>query len=197
MVRDHSGGIAPFDLEIADVAATTRVPGGLRLDSPTVLTSRSGSLLAPIVASGELTAEFWVQSVDADQLDSVLAEFSSTGGAADLRVVQAARAYALSIRTGSSTESSLLSSSGDPESLTHLVFTRAADGSTRAFVNGVEVAVGVAAGNFGSWAADASLRLGSRADGTGPWRGIYYTVALYDRALRSDEVFRNFTTGEI
>jgi hypothetical protein len=197
VVRDHSGGIAPFDLEIADVAATTRVPGGLRLDSPTVLTSRSGSLLAPIVASGELTAEFWVQSVDADQLDSVLAEFSSTGGAADLRVVQAARAYALSIRTGSSTESSLLSSSGDPESLTHLVFTRAADGSTRAFVNGVEVAVGVAAGNFGSWAADASLRLGSRADGTGPWRGIYYTVALYDRALRSDEVFRNFTTGEI
>ena len=45
------------------------------------------------------------------------------------------------------------------------------------------------------WESGYKLALGSELSGVNPWLGRVALVAIYDRALASDEIRRNFTAG--
>ena len=84
------------------------------------------------------------------------------------------------------------------EMVHHLVYTRANNGTTRIYLNGVEVsqtAIG-GTGNLRGWNTSYRLTLGNEATGDRPWAGEFFLVAIYDRALTAAEVQTNFNAAE-
>ena len=79
--------------------------------------------------------------------------------------------------------------------LTHLVYTRDADGRTALYVNGRLETSGEVGGGMDSWDAGFRLALANELTEDRPWLGEYRLVALYDQALTAEEVQRRFTEG--
>jgi hypothetical protein len=64
------------------------------------------------------------------------------------------------------------------------------------YVDGVEVARQVAsASNANPWNQNYPLRLGNEAVGGRGWKGTYYLVAFYDRALAPRKWHRTIMSG--
>lgn len=80
-------------------------------------------------------------------------------------------------------------------SLTHVVFTRAFDGVTTTYVDGVAVAVGDAAGTLANWDGSMPLVLGNEVDGSRGWLGRFCLAAVYDVALSTAQVQQNTDAG--
>ena len=69
VVRDRSGK-SPIDLTIANTSNVTWTGGGLRIDSPTVLSSGNGGarrLRDSLASSDSVTIEAWVKASDTNQ----------------------------------------------------------------------------------------------------------------------------------
>ncbi len=83
-----------------------------------------------------------------------------------------------------------------PKALTHVVYTRGADGHERIFVNTELVAERDHPGSLSQWADDIDLIIGSDEGGnssTAPsWHGKMFHLAVYKRALSAEEVFRHY-----
>jgi hypothetical protein len=79
--------------------------------------------------------------------------------------------------------------------LTHVVFTRAASGAERLYVDGVLRSSRQRAGGLDTWNPDAPLTLGDERSEERPWEGLFRRVAVYARALGHPEVLRNFSLG--
>ena len=79
--------------------------------------------------------------------------------------------------------------------LTHLVFTRAASGAERLYVDGELRSSRIRPGAFGTWNPDAPLTLGDELTEERPWEGVFRRVAVYSRALGLPEIRRNFELG--
>jgi hypothetical protein len=75
------------------------------------------------------------------------------------------------------------------------VYTRAADGVVRIYVDGVEVANAIVAGDLDNWAGNHRLGLANELTQDQPWLGELYLVAIYNRALTPDEVSQNYDAG--
>ena len=78
-----------------------------------------------------------------------------------------------------------------------VVYTRRASGRIRFYLNGTDPAPDsrpTLAGSFDNW-ENLELALGNELTQNYPWRGEYYLIAVYDRALSQAEVRQNFKAG--
>jgi hypothetical protein len=81
-------------------------------------------------------------------------------------------------------------------SLQHVVLTRAADGATQFYVDGVPS--GDAESHpeaIGDWDLTLRLLVGNENDGTRPWAGEIHLIAIYRRGLDADEIARHHRIG--
>jgi len=74
--------------------------------------------------------------------------------------------------------------------LTHVVYTRSREGKATLYVDGASVATGDIGGDVSNWDQDLRLALGNELTRDRPWLGELHRVAIYARALNSEEVSR-------
>ncbi len=203
LVRDTSGFGPPLDLVIADSSRTDWVPSGLRLSQRTTVASvgPATKLRDAVSASDEVTLEAWVDPADLDQNGPArVVTLSANSGNRNLTLGQGvynAGSDRVEVRLRTSTSNSngqpaTATPAGSlPAGLAHLLYTRAADGSTAIYVDGQLRATGQATGTLDNW-GDYRLALGNEFDAFRSWLGTYLLVGFYDRALSPAEVTQNY-----
>ncbi len=76
---------------------------------------------------------------------------------------------------------------------THVVYTRAANGQARLYIDGEEAKATEISGDLSAWDAQLRLALGNEFVGDRSWLGDYHDVAIYNRALKTSEVEDHFS----
>lgn len=211
VVRDVSGVGSALDLEIRDPGAVSWLPGGgLRVnrEAQIVHPGEPVKLRKAVQESREITVEAWIRPASADQQGPARIVTCSKGSGS--------RAFTLG--QGVSTKNNpprnsftvrLHTSGADANGypqfftpvgstttrLTHVVFTRAADGQERFYLDGVETGRNDRKGNFDPWKPEYRLALANEIEASRPWLGDLRLVALYARALSPQEVSALFTAG--
>ncbi len=79
--------------------------------------------------------------------------------------------------------------------LTHVVYTRDAEGQAVLYVDGEEVAKATVAGDVSNWDESYQLALANELTRDRPWQGEYRRVAVYDRVLGAEQVAASFRGG--
>ena len=201
-VNDVSGIGVPLNLTIANPGAVTWITGGLSLDSATLLSSAgpANKVISSVQASNEITVEAWVKAGNDTQTGPArMVTVSQNSSSRNVTLGQAGDAYDARVRTTTTTNNgtpALVTASGQgTTSLRHVVFTRDAPGNARVYVDGVEVAASVIAGDLSNWDAGFAFGLGNELSQDRPWLGEFHLVAIYSRALTSTEVAQNFADG--
>jgi len=207
-VRDVSGAAAPLDLEISDSGAVTWIPGGLRIDSPALISSAgtAAKIIDASRTSNAITLEIWVKPANTTQkgpariltlsADTHNRNFTLGQGRWG---TQPSDLYDVRLRTTVTSDNgrpSLSTGSGSlTTQLTHIVYTRNASGVARIYIDGVQRALGSLDGDFSNWDPGFRLALANELTGDRWWLGEFYPLAVYDRALSQVEVDQNFASG--
>ncbi len=79
--------------------------------------------------------------------------------------------------------------------LTHVAYSRSAEGFDRIYVDGAIEVEGVRTGDFSNWMLTTPLACGNELELNRPWLGTMHLAAVYERALSPDEVLQNFAAG--
>jgi hypothetical protein len=207
-VSDVSGVGDPLDLEIADPADTIWGTGTLTFaaQNSAVSSEPASKVIEAVQASNAITLEAWITPSDAAQPGPARI-VSISLGAFDRNVTlahghpfgDAASSYEVRLRTTMTNDNGVPSmvSPDDAASadLQHIVYTRDTNGTTKLYIDGAVVAIGVAEGDLSNWDDSFRLILGNEFDADRPWIGTYHLVAIYDRALNDVEVQANFLAG--
>ncbi|MEM9800190.1 MAG: LamG domain-containing protein [Planctomycetota bacterium] len=204
-----SGGVgAPLNLRVADPSKTTWIPGGLRLDSATIVESMgsAGKINDALRSSGELTFELWIEPSSLDQ-EGPARVMSLSDGAYSRNLTigqglwngQPNDTYSARLRTQTTDlngDPMLIAPSGVARAeLQHVVFTFSTDGTGSLFVDGSMVASHNPGPNLGSWDAGFKLAFGNEIGTDRAWLGSLHLAAVYDRALSRGEVTGNYVAG--
>ena len=208
VVHDISGVGQPLNLEIPDPSRVTWTPGSIRItDSPAIVSPQAASKVSSACkGSDEITLEAWVTpSVDQQSgparivtvsdgtllRNATLGHGSDTGGSVD--------AYTARLRATSTTPNGtpgLSSLTGTAETdLQHVVYTRRSDGLATLYVDGAVVSTTTVTGDFSGWNNGFQLAVGNEVGANRPWSGSLHLVAIYGRALGSNEVAQNRAAG--
>ena len=201
-IKDRSAAPGILNLEIENIGKVTRVPSGVRIDQPTLITStnNAGKITNPVAASHGVTMEMWISPTDVTQLNAMIGGISANPNARNIGVIEngtGLSAYLRSSATNSKGEPPTTVANALTASMMHVVYTRDPSGFTKIYVNSALVAEGFVAGNLGNWVSTQKVHLGGERDGTRSWLGTYYLVAFYSRALTHDEVVQNFAYGDV
>ncbi|WP_067460950.1 LamG domain-containing protein [Actinomadura macra] len=208
IVHDSSGVGEPLHLSAATSPGMSWSTNGLTLTKPTLI--RSGApatkLNAAAKASNEISIEAWVKPVagllTSGQFD--ILTVSSDAGHRNVTLQQRKGLLDSSfadvwLRTTSTNDEGapdLATPAGSLSgSLTHLAYTRSADGRARIYVNGQLKAEHNVGGSLAAWSDQFELALGDEMTGDRAWLGTYRMVALYNRALTTEEVLARFSSG--
>jgi uncharacterized protein YjdB len=209
LVRDVSGVGDPLDLTIMHPNNVSWLPGqGLKVNSATTIysTTSTGKIVSACKATNEITIEAWIRPVNATltgparivSLSTNISERNFTLGQSVFSTGN--YQFATRLRTDN-TNGSPDFVSNQPISdftLKHVVYTRDMAGNEKYYVNGIQTNSGTRAGNFSLW-TNAFVFLLANEWGTSPraWFGDYYLVAVFNRALSSNEVQGNFNAGYV
>jgi len=213
-VHDVSKTAPPLDLQIADPANVTWLPGGgLVVTNPTLISSQgpAAKILEPCTRTEEFTVEVLVKP-DERILGTGLPRIVELKYGRELtcfhvgtrRLGQSAWRSAepwcrYAAKTCASAGCADLSDDRTFQ-LVHVTLTRAADGRTTLYVNGHAAEppapdAATAEGSLGAWSPKSVLTLADLAtpnDRTqSHWLGEYHLVAIYARALSEREIRRN------
>lgn len=209
-VRDVAGVGVSVDLAIAGQPTPLKAqgettPSALALKQPARLTSPSASrLIQAIKTSGEFTLEAWINPLQGNQpgLGRIL---TLSGGASRRNLIlgQAGHQFHLGVRTsetnGNASDRAFAGGTVTPGTLTHVVCTREANGTTRLYINGQVAAQRVIPGTLANWDDSFALALGNELGDTlsddRAWLGDFHLVALYSSALTPAEIATNFEVG--
>jgi hypothetical protein len=77
----------------------------------------------------------------------------------------------------------------------HIVYTRDKSGNETIWVDGKKTSEGFRPGDFSGWSDQFYLRLGNENGLAFPWKGSFYVVAVYNKALSADDITRNYSAG--
>jgi ELWxxDGT repeat protein len=209
-IRDTSGVGTALDLRVARAFNHQWVDGGLRLRGGTVLRSRGAAtkINQAAIDNDVLTVEAWVKPDNVAQFSSRIVTISPNATVRNITLTQgsfdrnnpseAIVRYRQS--TGPSSGTELSSGPGVMNNqLVHVVFVIGQESGQMAvwlYVNGVEVGKRVhSSGTLNTWNNSYPLLLGNEALGGRGWKGTYYLVAFYNRALNAAEVEQNYNVG--
>ncbi len=201
-VRDRSGVGEPLDLTIADPQAVAWGAGSLEIRKPTAISSKQPArkLTDAIRTTGELTIEAWVRSSSGDQVGPArMVTLSKDSSNRNFTLGQDKNRVEVRLRSRKTSDNGIPAVSSDPRTfgteLAHLVYTRSRGGAARIFRDGKVIEEGEVPGSLDNWNDDYRLALGNEVTNDRPWLGTYHLVAIYNRALRDDEVAANFAAG--
>ena len=208
-IFDVSGLEMPLDLAVSDPQAVEWADGGLAIAPPVILSGAAGRLTEAIKSGDAITLEAWVKPLESDA-PGLRRIITLSNGPAERNFIlaQDGKTYHAGLRTtdasGTDVNASLKSIVGgtaDPDELMHVVFARARNGEARLCINSKCVASRTISGDFSEWDGDEKfkLALGNEFDADGnadrAWSGEYHMIAIYDRALTSEEVVQNYEVG--
>lgn len=207
-VYDISGTGTPLNLVVADTSDVTWMSGALRIDSSTTVLSPTPAqkIITSAQSSNAITVEAWLTPANTTQKGParIVSVSGNTGNrnvtlGQGLWGTQPGNLYNGRLRTTST------NANGQPEistgagslttTLTHVVFTHTASGVSLIYLDGVESSSLVVTGTFATWNTAYPLVLANELTGDRPWLGTLHLVAVYDRALSSNEVGLNFLAG--
>ncbi|MGC9344139.1 MAG: LamG-like jellyroll fold domain-containing protein, partial [Bacteroidales bacterium] len=206
-ITDLSGNDEPVDLYIDRSSRFKWLPGqGLKVLDTSLIASRESPkrLVESLKATNEITIETWIKPSRIKQPGPArIVSLSSDNFNRAVTIGQSGNDmdydYVVRLNT---TNTDL---NGIPEGITtakyklldfhHVVYTRDKDGNEKVFVNGVETYSAVRAGNFSTWDNNYRFSLANELSGQRPWMGIYYLVAVYNKALNPNEIQQNFEAG--
>jgi ELWxxDGT repeat protein len=210
VIHDTAGVGKPLDLRVARAFTHQWVAGGLRLRGGTVVRSRGAAskINSAALANDALTIEAWVKPDALQQVSSRIVTISPNATVRNMTLTQGsfdrqnASEAIVRYRHGTSRSSGDELSAGSgvlTNKLVHLVFVLAQTNDqlvARLYVDGAEVASQFSsASNLNTWSQSYPLLLGNEAVGGRGWKGTYYLVAFYDRALSAEEVAQNYHVG--
>jgi len=202
VVKDRSAAGNPLNLRIADLKAVRRSRGALQVVSKTVIrTEKPATRIAEAIRkSREITIEAWVRPADTKQSGPArIVTLSKDTGERNATLGQDGDRFEVRFRT-TRTSTNGMPAVNSPRgtattTLTHVVYTRDRRGFVQLSVNGKLVASRRMTGATSNWDRSFRFALGNELTGDRPWRGTFYLVAVYRRALSFKEVEKNFLAG--
>lgn len=199
-VLDVSGNGTAADLSIETPELAVWTDNGLFANDGTIIRSdTTNSGLLPIFeTSDEITIETWIRpSIENTPKLAKIFTFSNSSTYRNFVLQQNGDKYEVLLRRIGALEGepAVVSPAGTVnKELTHVVYTRAADGTAKMYINGTEVASLTQPGEI-DFSDAHRLALATEIWGEYHWKGAYYLVALYSRALTQNEVTNNFSEG--
>jgi len=202
IVHDYSGVGTPLDLNIGDPAKTNWLAGGgLSVNKATIITGAgSGKIINALKASNAMTIEAWLNPADIMQDGPArIVTLSSDTLNRDFTLGQREAVYDVRLRstaTNTNGNPSLTSPSGIlGTALTHVIYTRGKNGVAMLYINGNKQSQTTVGGDFSEWDINHEFALANELTEDRPWRGEFYFVAVYDRALSATDVDDHFAQG--
>ncbi len=208
VVHDVSGLQPALDLSIENTSAVSWGAGTLSIQSPTVLTTGGPAtrLTEAVRASGEVTVEAWIVPDSLNQEGPARLVTLSNG--ATMRNFTLGQGLYNGLPKDSfnmrcrHTSTDLdgepmvnTGAGGAKQGLQHVVYTRTPGGDARIYVDGSVKANTNLAGNFSNWDSGYRFALANELGANRPWLGSFHLVAVYERALSSQEVLQNYQAG--
>ena len=195
-VADSSGVGTPADLAID--GPSTWVAGGLAVTGSATLTSLSGGtkIRGAVAATNAITVEAWVKPSTVSQFGARIASIAPNPYGRNFDLYQQGTVWEGRIRTSANASAATTSpASVATTGLQHVVYTRAADGTSTLWVDGVLRDTRTQTGTLGTWVAGMPLTIANVATGDRGWSGEIDLVAIYDRALSQAEIQQNLAAG--
>ncbi|MFO7934797.1 MAG: LamG-like jellyroll fold domain-containing protein, partial [Bacteroidales bacterium] len=208
LVRDLSGTDPIMDLHISREGLATEwlVGQGLRINENTIISheGQADGLIQELAATNEITLEAWIKQEEIEQSGParIITLSSDNSERAATLAHEGNKAYYNYVSRLTTSKTDI---NGTPQlntkqnflssSLHHVVYTRNSQGNEKIYVNGMVLASGKREGDFSSWDEDYQFALANEITGERPWQGILYLVALYNRALSSEEINSNYESG--
>jgi len=211
IVYDFSGYGDPLNLRVIQRSAVNWNDNNkLELLSNTGLISTTSArkLVNAIKQTNELTFECWVKPTEPVFSGKArIASLGSNDGEVafiidqDLAFKDEKKALDFNVRLQTASTSPNGYPFITPEkpqefiNLQHIAFVRDASGKEILYINGEISSENFRPGGFENWKDNFYLRLGNESDMNHGWQGTYYVVALYNSALNSEEIKRNYEAG--
>ncbi len=205
--RVTEGLVAAYSFEKAE-APGLRVQGGklaagrLTFDADGIAESAEppAKLIEACQKSNEITIEAWLAPANTTQNGPArIVSLSADPYKRNFTLGQEGDRYEVRLRTTQAGENgmnpALATRGGAAARLSHVVYTRAADGKATLYINGEAAAGGSVPGDLSNWDAGFRFALGNELTNDRPWRGELRLVALYSRALTPKEVESNHRAG--
>jgi hypothetical protein len=202
IVKDRSGNDELLDLKIEKPSAVKWGDGFLTVQSPTKIQSvgPGRKIVDALKRSGSATIEAWVTPQnDSQNGPARMVSLSKDPGLRNFTLGQERDHYHIRFRTTATSENGIpeTDSGGGAAAprLTHIVYTRDSGGNARVYLNGIQRAAEKVGGKLSNWDRSFPLVLANERTSDRPWLGEIHLVAIYHRALNSDEVLQNFRAG--
>ena len=207
LIRDISGYLTPLNLKILPTSSVSwNESNRLSINSNATLISDlpATKIVSALKKTNELTIEVWIKPNE--QYSSSDSRILSIGNNdSDIGFVLE-QYYDYSeekhINYGSRLQTESTNYSGYPLllpkndnlylNMQHITYVRDSLGKELLYINGSKVAEGFRPGSLNTWKDNYYIRLGNEADQIHSWKGTFYVVAIYDRALNYREISNNY-----
>ncbi len=210
-VYDVSAVEPPLDLTILSLSAAEWIPGGLAITGVTRIDSSTAALKIydACTATDEITVEAWIVPANTTQQGPASIVTMPTGYTRNFTLGQGTDEpstgdqYSMRLRTTETNNDgayTITPGGTAAATLQHVVFTRTATGTdtgeTHFYIDGEVVGYdSTFHGTFDNWNSSYKLFLANELLGNRPWLGELHLVAVYGRALSSQEVMQNYIAG--
>jgi hypothetical protein len=206
-VTDVSGNGIPMNLTIENPGSVAWDNSGfLDINNPARISAADQSkVYNSLTSTNEMTVEAWItpSRIGGNSGPARIVTLSSDGSNRNFTLAQEGTNYYVRLRTTSGGDGNGMPDIITPGSLatqdlTHLVFTRDVSGQYYIYVNGNKVVSGNRGGDFSNWDAAYEFGLGAEFDEpltSRDWWGDLHLVAVYNQALDSLHVVRNYLDG--
>ena len=211
IVYDQSGFGEPIDLQILKHSAVNwEASNKLDILSNTMLVSLvpARKITDALKSSSEISVECWIKPSEPDllgnaRLMSLATNDGQIGFVLDQDYSSTTDQNSLNFSVRLQTQST--NPSGYPAYVTdqsvsyinlhHIMYVRDKNGKEIMYVNGNKSSEGFRPSDFSTWSDDFYLRLGNENDLNHPWKGTFYSTAIYNKALSFDQVKVNYAAG--
>jgi hypothetical protein len=192
----RAGAAGALDLELpAGGAVAWSEAGGLTLAGPDAVVGTPGAA-APVTqalqASGELTLEVLLTPASLDQHGPArILSLSADTQRRNFTLAQEGDQYVLRLRTTRTDEQGMpevRTPAGALRAVRQHVVATYGNSLVRLYVDGRCVAAEERLGGFDKWSPEYRLLIGNEGTLDRQWQGVVERAAIYDRALRADEI---------
>ena len=202
-VFDRAGYGDPLHLEIKDRSTITYdADCGLTNTAHSIVKSldNASNVGHALMMTNALTVEAWVRADKLQAGPERVVTYSENTGARNFTLGQENDRWVFRLKTTQTDGNGMPNREAPSGSvkvgrLQHVVFTRAANGDERFYVDGAQVYAGNRGGNFSNWGSHCHLALFNEMTLDRSFKGAIKKVAIYDRALSLAEVRTSRAAG--
>ena len=197
VVKDRAGDL---DLKVSKTSGVKRSAGALEIHGPTLIRSVKPAQKMTEVAKATqaMTIEAWIKPSNTSQEGPariVTLSYDSTNR--NFTLGQEKDVFDVRFRTSKTSKNGMPSvmTKAVKTELTHVVYTFDKSGKALLFVNGKQRSDENVGADLNSWDGKYHLALGDEMVGSRLWKGTYFLVAIFDRALAAKEIEQHFKAG--